>query len=165
MSIDPQGRWDVGYCAHRIPSTLTTDKRLPASSRPRVPAEIDIAVELDDSRRGAAGRLSVERDVPHAGCRVLRVAIPAGIHEVLLGRRVRAHQRDEVMCIDCLGGEERQQFVGGVGLGGEESRGPSFGVVLAADERAYAWSERADHSRDVGAELDEVGLHSSSVLE
>lgn len=82
---------------------------------------------------------------------------------MLLRRRVRAHQRDEVVRVDGLCGEELQQGVCGVRLAGQEAGGPGFGVVLAPHEGADAWAEGTHDGSDVCAELDDVG-HGEAVL-
>jgi hypothetical protein len=76
---------------------------------------------------------------------------------------MRANQRNQIVRIDRLGGEELEQRVGRVRVAGQEACRTSFGVVFAADEGADAGAEGAYDGGDVGAELDDVG-HGHAVL-
>jgi len=143
--------------------TIAITKLLPLANRPTILAQIDIALKLQHARRTRIARLWIKRHVPHARRAILRIAAARRVDKVLLRRRVRAHQRDEVVRVDGLCGEELEQRVGRVGFGGEQARGPGFGVVFAPDEGADAWAEGTYDGGDVGAELDHVG-HGEAVL-
>ena len=136
---------------------------LPLGNRRRVLGQIDVALELEHAWGRIVRCLRVEGDVPDARRRVLGIAVAGRVDEVLLGGCVCADQRNEVVRVDRLCAEQREQCRSRVLLAGKKAGWAGFAVVFAADEGADAWAERAHDGGDVGAELDDVG-HGHAVL-
>jgi hypothetical protein len=78
---------------------------------PRVLAQVDIALELDDADRRAASSLPIERHIPDTRCGILRIAIPDGVDKMLLRSRVCANKSNEIVRVDGLVGKELDQDI------------------------------------------------------
>ena len=143
---------------YRIPGSLVVGELSPDGRGDGVVGNVDVALELDNSRGsvGVDGLAEVVL-IPAAGGAVLGCADLGGVDDGLTGSGVGAEEGDDAAGADSLGGKggengrgvgkRRRQQAGGVGVG----------VIDTADEVADAGAARAGAGCHLGTELDEIG--------
>ena len=157
-----------GEAAHGIgelagPLALVVDETLELLANLGLGAEVDVALEAEDTGRGVEG-LAVVLDIPDAGGAVLGGTGLGRVDVELLAGRVGTEESGKVDSIEALVLEESEEAVTRSMHVGQETIGRGYGGIFAADEGLHHGAQRAGDDGVGGGELDGVGNTNSTVL-